>query len=143
MDQLEEVVEHRLGCAPNMKYFYDPERGTYSGSPHQYNCTYFSALHGNPRHYLLARAIQFFTPGLPMVYYVGLLAGRNDHEVGPIPGSSVHLLQYNSINNGMLLTPGGLYFLLGSWRAAILVEWTFDCCWPAGSSHEYNDLLGE
>jgi hypothetical protein len=28
----------------------------------------------------MARAIQFFTPGLPMVYYVGLLAGRNDHE---------------------------------------------------------------
>ena len=57
-----------------------PRRG-YTGSPHQYNCTYYSALHGNPRHYLLARAIQFFTPGLPMVYYVGLLAGRNDHEV--------------------------------------------------------------
>ena len=52
----------------------------YTGSPHQYNCTYYSALHANPRHYLLARAIQFFTPGLPMVYYVGLLAGRNDHE---------------------------------------------------------------
>lgn len=81
VDQLEEVVEHRLGCAPNMKYFYQPAQRTYIGSPHQYNCTYFSALHGNPRHYLLARAIQFFTPGLPMVYYVGLLAGRNDHEV--------------------------------------------------------------
>ena len=81
VDQLEEVVEHRLGCAPNMKYFYQPAKRTYIGSPHQYNCTYFSALHGNPRHYLLARAIQFFTPGLPMVYYVGLLAGRNDHEV--------------------------------------------------------------
>ena len=81
VDQLEEVVEHRLGCAPNMKYFYNPKQGGYTGSPHQYNCTYFSALHGNPRHYLLARAIQFFTPGLPMVYYVGLLAGRNDHEV--------------------------------------------------------------
>ncbi|CAL5229827.1 g13231 [Coccomyxa viridis] len=80
VDQLEEVVEHRLGCAPNMKYFYKPAQRTYTGSPHQYNCTYFSALHGNPRHYLLARAIQFFTPGLPMVYYVGLLAGRNDHE---------------------------------------------------------------
>lgn len=64
-----------------MKYFYNPESRSYSGSPHQYNCTYFSALHGNPKHYLLARAIQFFTPGLPMVYYVGLLAGRNDHEV--------------------------------------------------------------
>lgn len=59
-------------------------RRGYTSSPHQYNCTYYSALHGNPRHYLMARAIQFFTPGLPMVYYVGLLAGRNDHEVLPL-----------------------------------------------------------
>ncbi|CAL8469192.1 g8733 [Coccomyxa elongata] len=80
VEQLQEVVEHRLGCNPNMKYFYEGKSRGYIGNPHQYNCTYFSALHGNPRHYLMARAIQFFTPGLPMVYYVGLLAGRNDHE---------------------------------------------------------------
>ena len=30
------------------------------------------------RAYLLARAIQFFAPGIPQVYYVGLLAGAND-----------------------------------------------------------------
>jgi sucrose phosphorylase len=30
--------------------------------------------------YLAARAIQFFTPGVPQVYYVGLLAGENDVE---------------------------------------------------------------
>lgn len=42
---------------------------------------YYSALQGNARHYLLARAIQFWTPGIPMVYYVGLLAGRNDLKV--------------------------------------------------------------
>lgn len=28
--------------------------------------------------YLLARAVQFFAPGIPQVYYVGLLAGKND-----------------------------------------------------------------
>jgi sucrose phosphorylase len=31
--------------------------------------------------YLLARAIQFFLPGIPQVYYVGLLAGANDMEL--------------------------------------------------------------
>ena len=31
--------------------------------------------------YLLARAIQFFLPGIPQVYYVGLLAGGNDMEL--------------------------------------------------------------
>ncbi len=93
MEQLQEVVEHRLGCNPNFKYLYEGSGRGYVGHPHQYNCTYFSALHGNARHYLMARAIQVFTPGVPMIYYVGLLAGRNDHEVRSwLPSSSTPLL---------------------------------------------------
>jgi sucrose phosphorylase len=45
---------------------------------HQINCTYYSALGGDDQAYLAARAIQFFSPGVPQVYYVGLLAGEND-----------------------------------------------------------------
>jgi sucrose phosphorylase len=45
---------------------------------HQINCTYYSALDENDNAYIAARAIQFFTPGIPQVYYVGMLAGRND-----------------------------------------------------------------
>ena len=45
---------------------------------YQVNCTFFDALGKDPRRYLLARAIQFFMPGIPQVYYVGLLAGEND-----------------------------------------------------------------
>jgi sucrose phosphorylase len=45
---------------------------------YQLNCTYYSALGNNGDAYILARAIQFFAPGVPMVYYVGLLAGAND-----------------------------------------------------------------
>jgi sucrose phosphorylase len=48
---------------------------------YQVNCTYLDALAGNARDYLLARAIQFFLPGVPQVYYVGLLGGRNDMEL--------------------------------------------------------------
>lgn len=44
----------------------------------QVNCTFFDALGRDDEAYLLARAIQFFTPGIPHVYYVGLLAGTND-----------------------------------------------------------------
>ena len=44
------------------------------------NCSYYSALGNDDEAYLLARAIQFFTPGIPLVYYVGLLAGANDIE---------------------------------------------------------------
>ena len=45
---------------------------------YQVNCTFFDTLGGDERSYLLARAIQFFMPGVPQVYYVGLLAGAND-----------------------------------------------------------------
>ena len=45
---------------------------------YQVNCTYYSALGDDDDSYLLARAVQFFAPGIPQVYYVGLLAGRND-----------------------------------------------------------------
>lgn len=45
---------------------------------YQVNCTYYDALGRNDRDYLIARAIQFFAPGVPQVYYAGLLAGEND-----------------------------------------------------------------
>jgi sucrose phosphorylase len=45
---------------------------------YQVNCTFYDALGRDDTAYLLARAIQFFLPGVPQVYYVGLLAGEND-----------------------------------------------------------------
>ena len=48
---------------------------------YQVNCTYYDALGRDDRDYLIARAIQFFAPGVPQVYYVGLLAGMNDMEL--------------------------------------------------------------
>ena len=48
---------------------------------YQINCTYYSALGDNDKAYLLSRAIQFFSPGIPQVYYVGLMAGKNDIEL--------------------------------------------------------------
>lgn len=48
---------------------------------YQVNCTFYDALARNDQQYLLARAIQFFMPGIPQVYYVGLLAGHNDMDL--------------------------------------------------------------
>lgn len=48
---------------------------------YQVNCTYYDALGRNDRDYLIARAIQFFAPGVPQVYYTGLLAGHNDMDL--------------------------------------------------------------
>ena len=48
---------------------------------YQVNCTFLDALGGDERAYLTARLIQLFTPGIPQVYYVGLLGGRNDMDL--------------------------------------------------------------
>jgi len=48
---------------------------------YQVNTTFYDALGCDDGLYLLARAMQFFAPGVPQVYYVGLLAGENDMEL--------------------------------------------------------------
>jgi sucrose phosphorylase len=48
---------------------------------YQINCTFFDAVGRDENAYLIARAIQFFLPGVPQVYYVGLLAGENDMDL--------------------------------------------------------------
>jgi sucrose phosphorylase len=45
---------------------------------YQVNCTYYDALGRDDLAYLLARAVQLFLPGIPQIYYVGLLGGGND-----------------------------------------------------------------
>jgi sucrose phosphorylase len=48
---------------------------------YQVNCTFYDALGSRGNEYLVARAVQFFVPGVPQVYYVGLLAGTNDMDL--------------------------------------------------------------
>ena len=48
---------------------------------YQVNCTFYDALGRRDEEYLISRAIQFFAPGIPQVYYVGLLAGANDVDL--------------------------------------------------------------
>ena len=47
----------------------------------QINCTFYDALGRRDGEYLIARAIQCFVPGVPQIYYVGLLAGANDVDL--------------------------------------------------------------
>ncbi|MHB8765174.1 MAG: sucrose phosphorylase [Deferrisomatales bacterium] len=51
------------------------------GAIYQLTCTYYDALKQNDDAYIAARAIQFFAPGIPQVYYVGLLGGTNDTDL--------------------------------------------------------------
>lgn len=75
-DELITKMEDRLS------YHYkqlNPEKKRFKKA-YQLYATYFSALHENEQAYLMARAVQFFAPGIPQVYYVGLLAGENDYD---------------------------------------------------------------
>jgi sucrose phosphorylase len=62
---------------------------------HQIRCTYYSALGCDDDAYLAARAIQFFAPGIPQVYYVGLLAGENDLEAVKLTGEGREINRHN------------------------------------------------
>ena len=48
---------------------------------YQMDMTYYSALACDDRKLVLARAVQMFMPGKPQVWYVDLLAGKNDEDV--------------------------------------------------------------
>jgi sucrose phosphorylase len=57
---------------------------------YQVNATYYSALGENDAKLLLARAIQIFMPGKPQVWYLDLLAGKNDYAAVEIAGPAGH-----------------------------------------------------
>lgn len=79
-EETEKVKEQMYSRGANVKKIYSSE--AYNNLDiYQVNTTYYSALGNNDASYLLARAIQFFAPGIPQVYYVGMLAGSNDTEL--------------------------------------------------------------
>lgn len=79
-EEIDETKELLYAKGANVKKKYSSEE--YNNLDiYQINCSYYSALGNNDDAYLLARAIQFFAPGIPQVYYVGMLAGENDLEL--------------------------------------------------------------
>ncbi len=79
-DVVDETKEMMFTEGANVNKIYNTE--AYNNLDiYQVNTTYYSALGNDDNAYLLARAIQFFAPGVPQVYYVGLLAGKNDLEL--------------------------------------------------------------
>lgn len=57
---------------------------------YQVNATYYSALGEDDAKMLLARAIQLFMPGKPQVWYLDLLAGKNDYDAVERAGVGGH-----------------------------------------------------
>ena len=76
-DEIERTKEDIFRKGANVKKIYNT--AAYNNLDiYQVNCSYYSACGDDDRAYLLARAVQFFAKGIPQVYYVGMLAGRND-----------------------------------------------------------------
>lgn len=76
-EEIERTKEDIFKYGANVKKIYNT--AAYNNLDiYQINCSYYSALGDDDAAYLLARAVQFFAPGIPQVYYVGLLAGKND-----------------------------------------------------------------
>jgi len=79
-EQIEKTKDLIFVKSPSAKNIYST--ATYKNMDiYQINCTYYSALGNNDDAYVIARAVQMFTPGIPQVYYVGMLAGKNDIEL--------------------------------------------------------------
>jgi sucrose phosphorylase len=79
-EEMERTKENVYSKGANVKRIYNTAK--YQNlDVYQVNCTYYSALGEDDDAYLLARALQFFTPGIPQLYYVGALAGKNDIEL--------------------------------------------------------------
>ena len=81
-EQVRHVIQTLLTRGANIKWAFREGSLDHTSllNAYQMNATYYSALGENDDAYLLARAIQFFAPGTPQVYYGGLLAGKNDAE---------------------------------------------------------------
>jgi sucrose phosphorylase len=117
---------------------------------YQINCTFYEALGARDDEYLIARALQFFAPGVPQVYYGGLLAGSNDLEllrrtgVGrdinrhyytqaelseqlhrPVVRSLFDLIRFRNSHPAF----GGEFHLLPCDNASIRIEWRRDVEW--------------
>ena len=84
-EQIERLIEIVVKRGGYVKDLHDKKNIYY-----QVNATYYSALGEDDAKLLLARAIQIFMPGKPQVWYLDLLAGKNDHAAVEKAGPGGH-----------------------------------------------------
>jgi len=90
------IVDTCVQRGANLSHILSPRDKAEDGfDVHQIGCTYYSALGCDDDAYMAARAIQFFAPGVPQVYYVGLLAGENDPESVRLTGEGRAINRHN------------------------------------------------
>jgi hypothetical protein len=95
-DEAKEVVRTCIERGANLSYVLSPKHKDPDGfDVHQVRCSYYSVLNSDDDAYLSARAVQFFAPGIPQVYYAGLLAGENDGEAVKRTGEGREINRHN------------------------------------------------
>jgi sucrose phosphorylase len=92
------VVDRLLGLGANLNRLLHAHGQEADFDAHQVNITYYSAVGADDDAYLAARAVQLFAPGIPQVYYTGLLAGENDQAAVEATGEgrSINRHDYSS-----------------------------------------------
>jgi sucrose phosphorylase len=98
VESAKNLVETCLQRGCNLSRIFSPNFKDSSGfDVHQIRGTYYSTLACDDEAYLIARALQFFIPGIPQVYYVGLLAGKNDEggAINPADGREINRHNYS------------------------------------------------
>ena len=95
-EEAHKIVDICLERGGNLSLVKSPKHRDPDGfDVHQIRGTYYSLLGSDDDAYLAARAIQFFVPGVPQVYYVGLLAGENDTATNDKDGRSINRHNYS------------------------------------------------
>jgi sucrose phosphorylase len=95
-EDAQHVVDVCKSRGANLSLILSPSHKDQNGfNVHQIRGTYYSLLNCDDTAYLAARAIQFFTPGIPQVYYVGLLAGKNDTDAVEKSGEGREINRHN------------------------------------------------
>ena len=96
IERANKLIQICLQRGGNLSRIFSPHHKEKSGfDVHQIRGTYYSLLGCNDSAYLAARALQFFVPGIPQVYYVGLLAGKNDLAEAEKKGDGREINRHN------------------------------------------------
>lgn len=96
VESAKNLVQVCLQRGGNLSRIFSPSFKDRDGfDAHQIRGTYYSLLGCDDHAYLAARALQFFVPGIPQVYYVGLLAGANDEAQAARSGDGREINRHN------------------------------------------------
>jgi len=92
----QKIVDVCLERGANLSLIFSDKHKSADGfDVHQIRCSYYSALNNNDDAYIAARAIQLFTPGIPQIYYVTLLGGKNDEASVKRSGEGREINRHN------------------------------------------------